>query len=108
MSNMVIVLNAKSSNPQLVIDVGTKICGLRLTDDRILIVGDGMVIAWELSVGDFIVNTMKNIDSSTQITTLHPLKRHIHPYPLILITLPLGIARMEMCTFAACIVGRNL
>ena len=44
----VTVLDLKSGDPQLVIDTGTEICGMRITESRIIVVGSGKIIAWEL------------------------------------------------------------
>ena len=70
LSSTVIVLDAKSGNTQSVINAGTKVCGLRLTEDKIVVIGDGMLIAWSLSMGDCTVSAKKDMDNSIQITTL--------------------------------------
>ena len=70
LSNTVTVLDVNSGNPQSVIDVGTKVCGLRLTQDIITVVGDKMIITWSLLAGNSIASAKRNINDSIQITTL--------------------------------------
>ena len=70
LSNTITVLDVNSGNPKSVIDVGTKVCGLRLTQDTITVVGDQMVITWSLLAGDSIASAKRNINDSIQITTL--------------------------------------
>ena len=53
-----------SGNPQLVIDTGTKICGMRITESRIIVVGDTKIIAWELPARNNVLKAHWNIDNS--------------------------------------------
>ena len=48
----VTILNIKSGIPQLIINAGTDICGLRVTGNTIVVLGGWEVIAWDLPVGD--------------------------------------------------------
>lgn len=64
------VVDARSGNPLLVIDVGTKICGLMLTRDKIVVVGDGMLFTRDLPKGGPVVKVKRNNDYSIQITSL--------------------------------------
>ena len=69
LGSRVIILDLKSGDPQLVIDTGTKICGMRIIESRIIIVGDGKIIAWELPVRDNVLKAHWNIDNSVWTTT---------------------------------------
>ena len=53
LGNTVTVLNLKSGAPQLTIDAGLDVCGLRLTGSTIVVLGPGPdVITWNLPAGD--------------------------------------------------------
>ena len=69
LGNRATVLDVKSGNPQLVIDTGTEICGMRITESRIIVVGDGTIIAWELPASDNVLKAHWNIDNSVWATT---------------------------------------
>ena len=69
LSNTVTVLNVESGNPQFVIDTGTEVCGLRLTEDTVVVVGDKMITTWSLLAGDSIFGAERNIDDNIQSTT---------------------------------------
>ena len=75
LSNTVTVLDTVSGNPPLVIEAGIRICGLRLTGDKIVAIGDRMIITWNLPTGCCLVNAKEGIVDSLQITTL---KHFIH------------------------------
>jgi len=68
LSNTATVLNVKSGNPLLVIDTSTKICGLRITETTIIVVGDGKIVTWDLPAGDGVLNAKRNIADSIQTT----------------------------------------
>ena len=68
LGNTVTVLDLRSGNPQLVIDTGTRICGMRITESRIIVVGDGKIIAWELPARDNVHKAYWNIDNSVWTT----------------------------------------
>ena len=71
LGNTVTVLDLKSGNPQLVIDTGTRICGMRITESRIIVVGDGKIITWELPARDNVLKAHWNIDNSVWTTTFN-------------------------------------
>ena len=71
LSNTVTVFNVKSGNPQLVINADTEICGIRITESRVIIVGDGKIVTWEIPAGDRIPNAQRNINNSLQTTTFN-------------------------------------
>ena len=48
----VTVLDLKSGIPQLVINAGMGICGLRVAGGTAILVGDGKITTWNLSAGD--------------------------------------------------------
>ena len=66
--NTVTVLDLKLRNPQFIINVGTKVYGLRMTGDTIIIVSEGKVITWYLPVGDCVTTVHVNINDSAQTT----------------------------------------
>ena len=63
--NVATVLDLKSGAPQLTIEAGTSIYGLRVIQDSVVVVGDGKVITWNLPAGDRIPNARVNVDNST-------------------------------------------
>ena len=67
--NTVKVLHLKFGTPWLVIDTGMKLSGLRMTEDSVIVVGDGKAVSWNLPVGDQGPCTMVNIGDGIQITT---------------------------------------
>jgi len=67
--NTVTVLNLKSGAPQLVIDTGMKVSGLRMTENTVVIAGDGKVVVWNLPMGDQVPNARANIGDGNQIIT---------------------------------------
>ena len=69
LSSMVTILDVKSGNPWFVIETGTKICGLRMTEDKIIVVGDGKIVTWDLPAGNIASNTQGNVTSCVQTTT---------------------------------------
>ena len=75
LGNTVTILNVKSGNQQLVIDAGidTKICGMGIIGSKIIAIGDGKVMTWELPVGDYVPNTQRDINKTLLTTVLeHP------------------------------------
>ena len=65
----VTVLDVKSGNPLLVIDTGIEVYGIRMTGSSIVVVGDGMVVTWDLPAGDSVPNNRADITNSVQTTT---------------------------------------
>ena len=66
--NTVTVLDLKSGNPQLVIDTGIMICGVGVTESKIIVIGNGKIITWELPAGDCVLNAWGCIDNCVQTT----------------------------------------
>ncbi|KAF8493168.1 hypothetical protein F5888DRAFT_1908745 [Russula emetica] len=58
--NMATVFDLKSGVQRLVVDTGTKVYGLRVAGDTIVIVGEGKIVTWNLPVGDSVVNARAN------------------------------------------------
>ena len=83
LDNTVSVFNLKSGNTQLVINADTQICGIRITESRVVIVGDGKIVTWELPTGDCVPNAQKNINNSLQTTTFNPPAPTQHLYASI-------------------------
>ena len=69
LGSTVTVLDTKSGNPWLVIDTDTRCCGLRMTGDKIIVIGDGKIVTWDLPARDHVISTRKNLDNSVHITT---------------------------------------
>ena len=65
----VVVLDLKSGTPQLVIDAGVRVHGLRVTENSVVVVGDGRIVTWALPVGDGVLNARANADNSVQMTS---------------------------------------
>jgi len=71
--NIATVVNLKSGDPRLIVDTGMKICGLGVTVDTVVVVGEGKIITWNLPVGDCFLDARTNIhDSVRTIVFNHP------------------------------------
>ena len=70
-SSTVTVLDTTSGNPWFAIDTSTKACGLKMTGDKIFVVGYGKIITWDLPARDCSFNTSMDISNSVQTTTLN-------------------------------------
>ena len=68
LGNTATVLNVRSGKPLLVIDTDTRVCGMRITESIIVVVGDGKIVTWNLPAGDGILNVRRNIDDCLQTT----------------------------------------
>ena len=76
--NIVTVVDLKSGDPRLIVDTGTKICGLGVTADTVAVVGEGKIITWNLPAGDCVLDARANIhDSVRTIVFDHP-----PPFPI--------------------------
>ena len=76
--NIVTVVDLKSGDPRLIVDTGTKICGLGVTADTVVVVGEGKIITWNLPAGDCVLDARANIhDSVRTIVFDHP-----PPFPI--------------------------
>ena len=67
----VTVLNLKSGVPQLTIDTGMCVYGLKLTGSTIFVIGNGQIITWNLPIGNHTPNSRSNIDDSIQTIFFH-------------------------------------
>ena len=76
--NVVTVLNVKSSTPQLIINTGMKVYGLRVVGDTIVVVGSDMIVTWKLPMVDDTLNARANLNDSVQATKFN------HPTPQVL------------------------
>ena len=83
LSRRVIVLDIKSGSPWLVVDTDTKTCGLRITGDKVVVVGDGKVVTWDLPARDCVSSTIGNIKSSVQATIFENSSPVEHLYAAI-------------------------
>ena len=71
--NMATVLDLESGIPQLIINTGMKICGLRVAGSTIVVIGDGQAITWNLPTEGCIPNARADIADSVQTITFdHP------------------------------------
>ena len=77
-SSTITILDTKSDNLWLVIDTGTKSHGLRMTKDKVILVGDGKIVTWDLPSRDCVFNTRRNIDNSVQVATLKQARNILH------------------------------
>ena len=73
-STTVTILDIKSGKPWLVIDADTKLCGLRMTEDKIIAVGDGKIFTWNLPERDSVVNNWKNTVQTTAFKHSAPIR----------------------------------
>jgi WD40 repeat protein len=73
LSTTVTVLDTNSGNPFLVIDTDTEVCGLRITGDKVIVVGNGKIVTWDLPARGCIFNARRNINDSIQTTALKQL-----------------------------------
>ena len=68
MRNTATVLNLRSGVPQLMIDAGMKIYGLRVAERTVVVVGAGKIITWDLPQGDHALNATANTNNSIRTT----------------------------------------
>ena len=71
LSSTITILDLKTCNPWLTIDTDTKTCGLRMAEDRIIVVGDGSIITWKLPARNHISNPRRSIEDSVQTIIFH-------------------------------------
>ena len=60
------IIDLESGEPRLIIDTGTDILCLRMTESAIIVACDGKIRTWDLPGGDYALNTRANIDDSVQ------------------------------------------
>ena len=67
--NVATILDLKSGDPRLIVDTGMKICGLGVTENTVIVVGEGKIITWNLpSAGGCVLDARANIRDSIQTT----------------------------------------
>ena len=71
-SQTVTILNLTSGNPWLVLDTHLEICGLKMTRDKIIVIGNTKIHTWNLPPRDSIVDASRDIHNSLQTTTFEP------------------------------------
>lgn len=64
----VTILDLRSGISQLIIDVGIKVYGLGVSGSTIIVVGEGMIVTWNLPTGNYVPNLRMNVDDSIQTT----------------------------------------
>jgi len=71
--NIATIVDLKSGDPRLIVDTGMMICGLGVTVDAVVVVGEGKAITWNLPAGDCVLDARANIhDSVRTIVFNHP------------------------------------
>lgn len=71
-NEVVTVLDLKSGIPYLTIDADMSVYGLGVVGRIVVVVGDGMIVTWDLPIGDCILNPRVNVNNSIWITTFNP------------------------------------
>ena len=69
-ADLVKVINLKSGAPQLTIDVGMEVYGVRVTGGSIVIIGDCKVVAWNLPTGSCVPGLRVGPEDSSWTTNL--------------------------------------
>ena len=62
----VTVLDLKSGLPQLTIDTPMEVCGLRVAGNTVVVIGDGVVITWNLPEGNSLPHARVGVKNSIQ------------------------------------------
>ena len=71
--NIATIVDLKSGDPRLIVDTGMKICGLGVTGDTVIVVGEGKIITWNLPAGDRVLDAKANVHDSVRTTAFnHP------------------------------------
>ena len=71
--NMATVLDLKSGVPQLTIDAGTNIYGLRVAESTVVVVGKKKILTWNLPVGGHVLRPRVDANDSVQTTAFASL-----------------------------------
>ena len=58
--NTATIVDLKSGDPRLIVDTGMKICGLGVTANTVIVVGEGKIITWNLPAGDCVLDARAN------------------------------------------------
>ena len=69
LGNTVTVFDVRSGNQKLVINTGMEICGIGISESRIIAVGDGKIVTWKIPAGDSVLSVQGNISNSVQTAT---------------------------------------
>jgi WD40 repeat protein len=70
---MATIFDLRSGDPRLIIDTGMKICGLGVTGNTVIVVGEGKITTWDLPEGDGVLNAKANAhDSVRTVVFNHP------------------------------------
>ena len=77
--NTATVLDLKSGIPQLIINMGMEIYGLRVAGNNIIVVDKEKTITWDLPPGDHILDVRVNVNNSIWTTIFDPLLRGLSP-----------------------------
>jgi len=71
--NITTIVDLKYGDPRLVVDTGMKICGLGVTADTVVVVGEGKIATWNLPTGDCVLDARADIrDSVRTVVFNHP------------------------------------
>jgi len=71
--NIATILDLKSGDPRLIVDTGMKICGLGVTVDAVVVVGEGGTVTWNLPAEDCVLDARANIHNSVRTVVFnHP------------------------------------
>jgi len=71
--NIATIIDLKSGDPRLIVDTGTRICGLGVTWSTAIVVGEEKIITWNLPAEDCVLDARANVhDSIRTIVFNHP------------------------------------
>jgi len=84
--NLATIVDLKSGDLRLIVDTGMKICGLGVTADTAVVVGEGKIITWNLPAGDCVLDARVNIHDSVRTVVLD----HPPPPPAWLHSMPIS------------------
>ena len=70
MNDTITVLSLKSGVPQLTIDTGMEIYGLRVIGNSVVVIGDRKVVTWNLPAGGCVPNARVGLEDSSQVINL--------------------------------------
>jgi len=71
--NIATIVDLKSGDSRLIVDVGMKIWGLGVTANTAIVIGEGKIVTWNLPTGDCVLEARANIHDSVQTIVFdHP------------------------------------